>query len=389
MSAPRNGTKGAIYPRGFSLAQSWPWPLFRSEDIVQLNYGKALRDPDRHPGGIPVYGTNGQCGWHNKALATGPGVILGRKGQGPLGVEWSESDFWVIDTAYFVTPKTDQLDLRYFYYLVKYIGLNHLKDGTSNPSLSRVTFADLLLPMPPLEIQRAISRHLYALDCKIEVNRRLNDTLEAIARTLFKSRFLDVGLYPISNVGTEFDLIMGQSPPSSSYNEIGKGLPFFQGRTDFGARYPEPRFYCTKPTRIAEKGDTLVSVRAPVGEINMAKERCCIGRGVAAIRHKSRSSSYTYYCLRSLKAQLETFEAGGTVFGSIARDEFGLLKVPRVPDQAVRKFEDQVHAIDESIEKNYNESLTLASLRDLLLPRLISGKLPLSIRVGPTEREKA
>src|SRR5258707_15544 len=160
MTAPSTVIKGGIYPRGFSVSQSWPWPVVKSEDIVHLNYGKALRDADRQLGKIPVYGTNGQCGWHNKALTTGPGVILGRKGQGPLGVEWCDSDFWVIDTAYFVTLKTDQFDLRYFYYLVKYIGLNHLKDGTSNPSLSRGTFSDLLLPMPPLQIQRAISPYV-------------------------------------------------------------------------------------------------------------------------------------------------------------------------------------------------------------------------------------
>ncbi len=191
MSAPRTVAKGGIYPRGFAISEPWPWPLVKSGEIVQLNYGKALREAERQPGEIPVYGTNGQCGWHNKALAPGPGVILGRKGQGPLGVEWCDSDFWVIDTAYFVTAKTDQLDLRYFYYLVKYIGLNHLKDGTSNPSLSRDTFADLLLPLPSLEIQRAISRHLHALDRKIELNRRMNQTLEATARAIFKSWFVD------------------------------------------------------------------------------------------------------------------------------------------------------------------------------------------------------
>ena len=184
-------TGGGLYPRGFSAKTEWTWPLVKSSEIVKLNYGRAMRATDRIHGSVPVYGSNGQCGWHNESLRPGPGVILGRKGQGPLGVEWCDEEFWVIDTAYFATPETDQLDLRYFYYLAKYIGLNHLKDGTSNPSLSRDTFADLLLPFPPIETQRAIVTIVKALDDKIELNRRMNATLESLARAIFKSWFVD------------------------------------------------------------------------------------------------------------------------------------------------------------------------------------------------------
>jgi type I restriction enzyme S subunit len=110
---------------------------------------------------------------------------------GPLGVEWCRTGFWVIDTAYYVRPKCHDIDLEYFYYLVKYIGLNHLKDGTSNPSLSRDTFGALLLPTPPVTTQRRIVEIVRSLDDKIELNRRMNETLEAMARRLFKSWFID------------------------------------------------------------------------------------------------------------------------------------------------------------------------------------------------------
>jgi type I restriction enzyme S subunit len=179
------------FPRGFSRDTNFAWPLVRAEQLVTLNYGKALVERNRQPGKIPVYGTNGQCGWHNKGLIEGPGVILGRKGMGPLGVEWCETDYWVIDTAYYVTPNTPDLDLKFFYYLVKYIGLNHLKDGTSNPSLSRDTFSAQLLPFPPIAEQKAIAHILGTLDDKIELNQQMNRTLEGIARALFKSWFID------------------------------------------------------------------------------------------------------------------------------------------------------------------------------------------------------
>jgi type I restriction enzyme S subunit len=118
-------------------------------------------------------------------------LILGRKGQGPLGVEWSDKDFWVIDTAYYASILTPDVDLKYLFHLVKYVGLNHLKDGTSNPTLSRDAFGAQLFPLPPLAEQKAIAAVLGALDDKIELNRRMNATLEAMARALFQSWFVD------------------------------------------------------------------------------------------------------------------------------------------------------------------------------------------------------
>src|ERR1039458_2544121 len=115
---------------------------------------------------------------------------------------------------------------------------------------------------------------------------------------------------------------MGDSPPGATYNDIGAGLPFFQGRADFTFRFPSRRIYCTEPTRRANAGDTLVCVRAPVGDINMAVEDCAIGRGVAAVRHKSGACSYTYYSMRSLEVEFTKFEAEGTVFGSINKKDF-------------------------------------------------------------------
>jgi len=92
----------------------------------------------------------------------------------------------------------------------------------------------------------------------------------------------------VGTLGDLCDINMGQSPPGTTYNEIGDGLPFYQGITDFGFRFPSRRVYCTAPTRFAEEGDVLLSVRAPVGSLNVADERCAIGRGVAALRLKEK-----------------------------------------------------------------------------------------------------
>jgi type I restriction enzyme S subunit len=183
-------------------------------------------------------------------------------------------------------------------------------------------------------------------------------------------------------VDDEFDLTMGQSPPGETYNEAGEGVPFYQGRADFGSRFPTRRVYCTAPTRLAKAGDTLISVRAPVGDINMAIEDCAIGRGVAAARHKSGSRSYTFQFMVGLKGVFARFEAEGTVFGSIGKKDFHAISCVKPKQAIIEAFETMVAPIDSRIEATERESRTLAALRDALLPKLISGE----IRVGDAER---
>lgn len=159
-------------------------------------------------------------------------------------------------------------------------------------------------------------------------------------------------------------------------------MPFYQGRVDFGFRFPVRRVFCKAPTRCAEAGDTLVTVRAPVGDINMAIERCSIGRGVAAVRHATGSRSYTYYFIRSLRSVFERFEAEGTVFGAINKKGFNSVMRVLPPRGVVRHFDALCAPLDDQIKLNERESRTLSALRDALLPRLISGE----IRVRAAER---
>ncbi|MCD6197534.1 MAG: restriction endonuclease subunit S [Deltaproteobacteria bacterium] len=306
----------------------------------------------------------------------------------------------------------EEHDPDFIYYLLLH-NTDYLKQhasGSTFQELSGSTLKSLEFLIPPLSEQRAIAHILGSLDDKIELNRRMNKTLEAMARAIFKSWFVDfdpvrtkaegrdpglpdeiAALFPDSfedselgeipkgwepsTIGSEFNLTMGQSPPGKTYNETGDGLPFFQGRRDFGFRFPTNRVYCTAPKRLADHGDTLVSVRAPVGDINMAMARCCVGRGVAGIHHKSGSRSYTYYAMHTLSDRFARFEAEGTVFGAINKKQFEGLHWLSPPGDLVNEFEKIAFPLDERIEKNTNETVTLSSLRDSLLPKLISGEL--------------
>ena len=335
---------------------------------------------------------------------------------------------WVVSTGFAVLrPKREYIEPRYLYACVfdkEFTDfLVQREKGAAYPAVLPEDIADAVISLPPLAEQRAIAHILGALDDKIELNRRMSETLEAIAHALFKAWFVDfepvraklegrwrrgqslpglpahlydhfpdrlveseLGEIPegwrIDKIGNQFRVTMGQSPPGNTYNEKGNGLPFYQGRADFGFRFPNRRVFCTAPTRFAETGDTLVTVRAPVGDTNIALERCCIGRGVAAIRHSSGATSYTYYLVRSLRSVFRGFEAEGTVFGAITKDSLLSIKHVVPPDELVQRFEQLCSPIDDMVEIAERESRTLADLRDALLPKLIRGE----IRVRDAER---
>ena len=312
-----------------------------------------------------------------------------------------------------------QADYRYLFYQLLHARprIKSLSTGAAQQNLSGRLIKSLKFSFPSLSEQRTIAHILGTLDDKIELNRRMNETLEAMARALFKSWFVDfdpvrakmegrdtglpqdiADLFPDRLVDSEMgeipegwevtslkdcmSLTMGQSPPGSTYNGRGVGLPFFQGRSDFGFRYPERRRFCSAPTRIADPEDTMVSVRAPVGDINMAWERCCIGRGVAALRHRSGSSSFTYHSVWAMQRELREYEHTGTVFGAINKGQFEALKVIEPEPRVVSAFDSMSRHLDARTRSNVSESRALVALRETLLPKLISGET----RVGDAER---
>ena len=313
-----------------------------------------------------------------------------------------------------IRPNPSKLDsgyLSYFFGLPAFQAhIRSVAVGATMPSLNTQILSAVTVPHPPPADQRAIAHILGTLDDKIELNRRMNATLEGMARALFRSWFVDfdpvrakmegrdtglpkalADLFPSRFVASElgeipegwevgcvddaFGLTMGQSPPGTTYNETGEGIPFYQGRSDFTFRFPARRVYCTAPTRFARAGDTLISVRAPVGDINMASEDCAIGRGVAASRQKNGARSYTYYFMHGLSDVFVPFEAEGTVYGSISKKDFHAIRCVNPPKEVIEAFEFVSGQMDGRIEIGERESHTLATIRDVLLPRLISGEL--------------
>lgn len=173
--------------------------------------------------------------------------------------------------------------------------------------------------------------------------------------------------YPRTALGSVAHIVMGQSPPGSTYNEVGDGLPFYQGVADFGTRHPSPRIYCSEPTRIAEPGNILFSVRAPIGRVNIAIERCSIGRGLAVIRlYDAQDRTFIECILKSMSDQWGIFEGGGSVFGNARKEDLSTLEIIW-PDPGVRHAIAHIlGTLDDKIELNRRANQTLEVMTQAL-----------------------
>ena len=248
------------------------------------------------------------------------------------------------------------------------------------PHFKKQFLDQLLIPVPPMEVQRKIGDLYFSLALKEELNKRINENLQEQAQAIYHHMIIenaDAAWTPgvLSDIAV---ITMGQSPKGESYNEDGVGTVFFQGRAEFGFRFPTRRLYTTDPKRMAQANDALMSVRAPVGDMNVAYEDCYIGRGLGAIRSKDGHQSFVLYTMFALREQLNVFNGEGTVFGSINRDALNSMPVDIPPKEIMDQFEDIVAPMDAAIRNNYDEICRLQAMRDSLLPRLMSGELDVS-----------
>ena len=276
----------------------------------------------------------------------------------------------------------DNTDYMFLYYLLKYNKnkIESLGSGTTFKEISGKVMGNVTVNIPVnKKDQVKIASILSIIDEKIELNTKINNNLEQ-AQTIYQQMFIDNpdpdwiegSLSDIANI------TMGQSPSGSSYNVDGIGAIFFQGRAEFGFRFPTIRLYTIEPKRMAYANDILMSVRAPVGDLNVAHNDCCIGRGLAAIHSKTNHQSFVHYTMFSIKKQLDVFNGEGTVFGSINRNSLNDMPILIPADEQIEKFELIVAPMDATIRNNYDEICRLQAVRDSLLPRLMSGELDVS-----------
>jgi len=354
--------------------------------VLDFFNGKA--PPNDEDGDFVVYGSNGTIG---KAKSTNHenAIILGRVGAYCGSVEFCDEKFWASDNTIVVKTK-DGFDLKYMYYRLKSFPLRSYAGGAAQPLLTQTILRGVRLPVvKDKNRQVKIASILSAYDDLIENNRQRIQLLEQAARLLYKEWFVHLR-FPghehakiINGVPEGWekkrleeiaDITMGQSPASIYYNEAGNGLPFHQGVTNFGDRFPSHRVYCTVQNRLAEPGDILFSVRAPVGRINITLDKIVIGRGLAAIRSICGQQNLLFYTLKNHFFK-EDMIGGGAIFAAITKKDLHNVELLQSQNQVAEMFMEHVRPIDRQIENLTQEIERLNRARDLLLPRLMNGEI--------------
>ncbi|WP_230590536.1 restriction endonuclease subunit S [Bacteroides fragilis] len=373
---------------------------YRLSDLVKIKNGKDHKMLSN--GKYPVLGSGGIMRYVDKFLYDKPSVLLPRKGTLD-NIQYCDMPFWTVDTLYYTEVNTNLANPYYLYRYLSLLDLSNLDSGTGVPSMTFDNYYGLKIFLPNIEKQTKIAQILQTLDKKITINRQINQNLEAMAKQLYDYWFVQFDFpneegkpykssggkmvwheklkrnIPIGwNNGTLIDIAnitMGQSPDGTSYNEIGEGVLFYQGSTDFGMRFPSVRQYTTAPSRFAKKGDILMSVRAPVGAVNIANNDCCIGRGLSALNSKIGSTTHLYYILNDLRIVFDQRNAVGTTFGSITKEDLYSLPIVIPAKEVISAFDkicspmfDRQMLLGEEID-------SLIKQRDELLPLLMNGQV--------------
>lgn len=377
---------------------------YRLKDLVKIKNGrdhKSLAD-----GTYPVYGSGGLMRMVDSYLYDKESILLPRKGS-LNNIQYSGQPFWTVDTLYYTEINQKKTDAYYLYYYLKLLDLNSLSSGTGVPSMTFGAYYGIKVKLPSLVTQKKVSSLLYAIDKKIELNNRINTELEAMAKTLYDYWFVQFDFpddspqgqgKPYKTSGGKMvynptlkreipegwsdktlsdiaNITMGQSPDGSSYNDEGNGTVFFQGSTDFGWLFPATRQYTTAPNRMAKKGNILLSVRAPVGDMNIANTDCCIGRGLAALNSKTGSDGFLFYVMKYFKQVFERRNSEGTTFGSITKNDLYSLTLACPTPDLLNKYDDVVTNYNKMIFERSLENHQLTQLRDWLLPMLMNGQV--------------
>ncbi|PKO85893.1 MAG: restriction endonuclease subunit S [Betaproteobacteria bacterium HGW-Betaproteobacteria-12] len=299
------------------------------------------------------------------------------------------------------------LDTKFLKYVIgspqftKYIKC--ITTGSLVPHISGDQIKDFGVQLPRLSTQKKIAAVLSALDAKIDCNNRINAELEAMAKTLYDYWFVqfdfpDANGKPYKSSGGKMvynptlkreipdgwgdrqlsqiaNITMGTSPIGESLNDSGEGVIFFQGSTDFGWQFPTVRLYTTQPARMAKRGDILLSVRAPVGDLNIAHLDCCIGRGLAALNSKDGFDGFLFYVMQYFKTIFDRRNSEGTTFGSITKDDLHSLPLAYPTTDLLKKYDEVVSGYNQMIFTRSMENQQLTQLRDWLLPLLMNGQV--------------
>lgn len=391
------------------------------EDEIELIYGKGLIKKDRVQGCFPVYGSNGVVDSHIEAIFNGPGIIIGRKGT--VGsIEYSDYDFWAIDTTYVLRLKSKKDDLKFWYYFIKTLNLDKMNSHSAVPGLNREAVYKIRVNiLANIEERRKVSYILSTLDEKIEINNQINKKIEEMAQAIFKHWFVDfefpnengepykssggemveseLGMIPkgweVSDIETLTELIIdyrGKTPKKLGKDWSPMGIIALSAKSVKNgklvnldqAKRVDKELYSLWMKDELEYGDILLTSEAPLGELYFiaSDEKYCLSQRLFAIRANKNyiSSEILYMYLRTpdVMKDIENRATGTTVTG-IRQSELRKVRVLK-PTKAIQdQFQKFITTVLNKISLNEKENFRLINVRDALLPKLMSGEIRVPI----------
>lgn len=371
------------------------WKKLKWGDIAKLEYGKGLKDYLHNIGKYPVYGTNGKIGTTDKSLCASPSVVIGRKGA-YRGVHYSSTPFYVIDTAFYLKPKDNGLNLKFAYYQLLTQDINSMDSGSAIPSTSREDFYNLDVKLPPLKEQTTIASILGSLDDKIDLLLTQNKTLEEITQAIFRQWFVKEAEdnWEIKKLG-DIVSVKGGTTPSTGNPEFWDGDIHWTSPRDLSKNVSA--FLLDTDKKITQKGleqigsgllpvgSVLLSSRAPIGYLVITDISVAINQGyIGIICNKPPISNYFMYLWLTYNMGSIISAANGSVFLEISKSTFKELDFTFPPKQKLSLFEERIEPLFQKIKLNLYQINALTKIRDNLLPKLMSGEIRVSMNESVT-----
>lgn len=367
------------------------WHEVKLAELATIKYGKNQKDVAIESSNIPIYGTGGIMGYASKALYDKPSVLIGRKGTIDK-VRYITKPFWTVDTTFYTIINENKILPRYFYYLLSLVDLSSYNEGTTIPSLRTETLNRLEFMVPPLDVQKKIAGVLGALDDKIELNSKINNNLEQQAQALFKSWFVDFepfgGKMPddwkVGKLGDFIEIKRGGSPRPIQEYLVPNGLNWLKisdATTETSPYILEIKEHI-KPeglnkTVFLKKGSLVLSNSATPGIPKFLDIDTCIHDGWLYFPNSLFSNEYLFLLFNHIRKDLISL-GNGSVFTNLKTDILKNFEAILPTKEVLRRFDSIISSIFISIKYNREEIATLTTLRDMLLPKLMSGEIDVS-----------
>lgn len=364
------------------------WKECKLGDVVMFQRGHDLPKTEMIHGIYPVAGSNGIIGYHNTFTTKAPGITIGRSGN--IGTpHFYTKDFWSHNTVLYIKDFKGNSE-KFIYYFLKTLDFTQFNTGSAVPSLNRNHIHEIGIIIPPLGEQRAIASVLSSLDDKIDLLHRQNATLEKMAETLFRQWFVEeVKEDWIKGLLNDVISVKGGTTPSTKEPEYWDGNFHWTSPRDLSNHTAVYLFDTDR--KITEKGlsqigsgllpigTVLLSSRAPIGYLAITKISTAINQGYIAILCNKIVSNYFIYLW--VKANMEEIKSSGngSVFQEISKSVFKELKIVVPPKVVLIEFDQLVEPMFLKIKSNQSQIRTLTTLRDTLLPKLMSGEVRVEI----------